>query len=235
MTEAIINNSALNDVKKSLNEIKNLLKSTNLNDGHNDKMNLILDNIDSCFLQLSYDMKKMNNEIQLLYNKHKDQDYKLNRLPEEILNLKKQASKKRNNKSQTNTKQFAFYSYKRNLRKLKSDGASSENSLKILNKVINEFVNEADIWKGDFIDLLINKIDCNYHAHHIIDDYIEDLMNNQFTENIINYLENQHSIKLSVDGNDEVNLNKLIKLNIKIKTKLGCECAFSNHPQPHPP
>ncbi|CAF1088223.1 unnamed protein product, partial [Rotaria sordida] len=142
---------------------------------------------------------------------------------------------KKSNKSQTNTKQFAFYSYKRNLRKLKSDGASSENSLKILNKIINEFVDEADIWKGDFIDLLINKIDCNYHAHHVIDDYIEDLMNNQFTENIINYLENQYSIKLSVDGNDEVNLNKLIKLNIKIKTKLGCECAFSNHPQPHPP
>ncbi|CAF3990714.1 unnamed protein product, partial [Rotaria sordida] len=91
MTEAIINNSALNDIKKSLNEIKNLLKSTNLNDGHKDKINLILDNIDSCFLQLSYDIKKMNNEIQLLYNKHKDQDYKLNRLPEEILNLKKPA------------------------------------------------------------------------------------------------------------------------------------------------
>jgi hypothetical protein len=54
---------------------------------------------------------------------------------------------------------------------------------------------------------LINKIDRSYHAHHIID---EDLMNNQSTEN---------SMKLIVDGNDKVNLNKLIKLNIKIKTK----------------
>ncbi len=57
---------------------------------------------------------------------------------------------------------------------------------------------------------MINKIDRSYHAHHIIDDYIEDLMNNQSTEN---------SMKLIVDGNDEVNLNELIKLNIKIKTK----------------
>ncbi len=30
----------------------------------------------------------MNNEIQLLNNKHKDQDCKLNQLQEEILNLK---------------------------------------------------------------------------------------------------------------------------------------------------
>jgi hypothetical protein len=65
-------------------------------------------------------MKKMNNEIQLLNNKHKHQDCKL-----------------------------------------KSSDASSENSLKIHNKVINEFVNEADIPKGDFIDLLINKNDRN--------------------------------------------------------------------------
>jgi hypothetical protein len=43
-------------------------------------------------------------------------------------------------------------------------------------------------------------------------------MNNQSTEDIISYLENQHSMKLIVDGNDEVNRNKLIKLNIKIKT-----------------
>jgi hypothetical protein len=33
-------------------------------------------------------MKKMNNEIQLLNNKHKHQDCKLNQLQEEILNLK---------------------------------------------------------------------------------------------------------------------------------------------------
>ncbi|CAF4680813.1 unnamed protein product [Rotaria sp. Silwood1] len=77
MAEAIVNNNALNDLKKPLNEIKNLLKSINLNDVPKDKINLILDNIDSCFLHLSYDMKKMNNEIQLLNNKH-------DRLQEEI-------------------------------------------------------------------------------------------------------------------------------------------------------
>ncbi|CAF1409644.1 unnamed protein product [Rotaria sp. Silwood1] len=80
MAEAIVNNNALNDLKKPLNEIKNLLKSINLNDVLKDKINLILDNIDSCFLHLSYDMKKMNNEIQLLNNKN-------DRLQEEIFDV----------------------------------------------------------------------------------------------------------------------------------------------------
>ncbi|CAF5131994.1 unnamed protein product, partial [Rotaria sp. Silwood1] len=240
MAEAIINNSALNELTKSLNEIKNLLKSINLNDAHKDKINLILDNIDYYFLHLSYDMKKMNSEIEFLKNEYKYQDCKLNELEEEIVNLKKQESKKvldeayvhllipftikyeeefeKSNQSQTNTKQSAFYHYKSKLKELKSAGESSENSLKILNKVINEFINQADIPKEDFIDLLINKSDHNHHAH-IIDDYIEDLMNNQSTENIINYLENEHSMKLIVDSNDEIYLNKLIKLNIAIKRK----------------
>ncbi|CAF5022979.1 unnamed protein product, partial [Rotaria sp. Silwood1] len=240
MAEAIINNSALNELTKSLNEIKNLLKSINLNDAHKDKINLILDNIDYYFLHLSYDMKKMNSEIEFLKNEYKYQDCKLNELEEEIVNLKKQESKnvldeayahllipftikyeeefEKSNQSQTNTKQSAFYHYKSKLKELKSAGESSENSLKILNKVINEFINQADIPKEDFIDLLINKSDHNHHAH-IIDDYIEDLMNNQSTENIINYLENEHSMKLIVDSNDEIYLNKLIKLNIAIKRK----------------
>ncbi|CAF3713237.1 unnamed protein product [Rotaria sp. Silwood1] len=240
MTEAIINNSALNELTKSLNEIKNLLKSINLNDALKDKINLIINNIDYYFLHLSYDMKKMNSEIEFLKNEFKYQDCILNELEEEIVNLKKQESKKvldeayvhllipftikyeeefeKSNQSQTNTKQSAFYHYKSKLKELKSAGESSENSLKILNKVINEFINQADIPKEDFIDLLINKSDHNHHAH-IIDDYIEDLMNNQSTENIINYLENEHSMKLIVDSNDEIYLNKLIKLNIAIKRK----------------
>ncbi|CAF3945550.1 unnamed protein product [Rotaria sp. Silwood1] len=217
---SIINNSALNELTKSLNEIKNLLKSINLNDALKDKINLIINNIDYYFLHLSYDMKKMNSEIEFLKNEFKYQDCILNELEEEIVNLKKQESKKvldeayvhllipftikyeeefeKSNQSQTNTKQSAFYHYKSKLKELKSAGESSENSLKILNKVINEFINQADIPKEDFIDLLINKSDHNHHAH-IIDDYIEDLMNNQSTENIINYLENEHSMKLIVE------------------------------------
>jgi hypothetical protein len=53
MTEVIINDNALDDIRKSLNEIKHLLKSINLNDVHKDKIDLILDHIDSCFLRLS--------------------------------------------------------------------------------------------------------------------------------------------------------------------------------------
>ncbi|UJR28404.1 hypothetical protein I4U23_009644 [Adineta vaga] len=188
---------------------------------------------------LSNEMKHTKHQIYILNNKYAE-------LQQDILILKQQASKKvldeayahllipftrkyedEFEKNRSNTNQTAFHSYKRNLRKILSDCSVSDNSLEILNKIINEFVDETNISKKDFINLLLNKIEPNYHAYHIIDDYIEDLMSNQTaTNNIIEYLEDQYSMNLVIQTNDQINLQKLIKLNIKIKAEEKSLDAF---------
>ncbi|CAF4784667.1 unnamed protein product, partial [Rotaria magnacalcarata] len=73
MTESISHEDlALNDVKKALNEIKNLLELIDLNAIHKEKIYLILINIDSYRSRLSNDMTKMKNDIILLNKKQND-------------------------------------------------------------------------------------------------------------------------------------------------------------------
>ena len=61
----------------------------------------------------------------------------------------------------------------------------------------------------------------NYKCHVIIDKYIDDIVNKKRRnqDDIIDYLEDNHSCQIAVNNDVKDNLNKLISLNIKLKKK----------------
>ena len=108
-----------------------------------------------------------------------------------------------------------------NLMALKSDAQKEiDEPLAIINNIIDDFVKQSKIPKSDFIDLLIDKTNRDYKSHHIVDIYIDDYIDNPpHEEKYIEYLERENSMKLIVDANDKENLNKLLKLNIRLRQK----------------
>jgi hypothetical protein len=130
----------------------------------------------------------------------------------------KQAINKKNEENQTksNSTDDNFqinYSIKV-LKQIKTKFIDDEPA-KLINEIINNFCIQSKINKDDFIDLLINKTKRNYETHGIIDDFIDALIDDQYTEDqVIQYLEVQNDVTLMINSKEKDIIIKLLQVNI---------------------
>ncbi|CAF2908371.1 unnamed protein product [Rotaria sp. Silwood2] len=105
------------------------------------------------------------------------------------------------------------------LRKIKANTFSNQETTSMKNDIIMEFVEQSQIERSDFIDLLLNKTFRNYKCHAILNHFIDDIINKQQNENNIAFLESKHYAQIMIDNEAKGNLIKLIYLNTKLKKK----------------
>lgn len=106
----------------------------------------------------------------------------------------------------------------RQLKRIRPEESVKSEPLKIVHKIVKDFANQSMINFATMIDLLINKCRRNCVSHGIIDSYINNVLNNENDEiDIINYLEEEHLIKIVFNGEQEDILKKLVHINIKLR------------------
>jgi len=81
-------------------------------------------------------------------------------------------------------------------------------------KIIVDFCQQARIELSDMIQLLAEKQYRNFKCHRIVDQYV----NEHHQQNFIDYLQSNHSVEILVDERQKELLNKLVLVNIEMKT-----------------
>jgi hypothetical protein len=97
----------------------------------------------------------------------------------------KQAINKKNEENQTKSNltddNFQINYSIKVLKQIKTKFIDNEPA-KLINEIINNFCIQSKINKDDLIHLLINKTKRNYETHGIIDDFIDALIDDQYTD-----------------------------------------------------
>ncbi|CAF1355286.1 unnamed protein product [Rotaria sordida] len=97
----------------------------------------------------------------------------------------------------------------------------SNEPLTLISEIIQKFSNEAKLSTDELIELLLEENKRNYNAHGFIEDYIDDFIYGECTENdLIQYIEDKSDVNIIITNNEKDLLIKLMRFNIAHRQKL---------------
>ncbi|CAF1624770.1 unnamed protein product [Rotaria magnacalcarata] len=244
----LINENALDNMKDCVTQIIDFVQTINLNDAQQEKLINIVLILNTCICRLSNEVNtikkqlidiKHENQAMKTDEKENVLQTKFENLLKEIDRLKTHASEKiledvyahlliplidqlkqelEKKKKEKNDPKSNLYDFKncyngRVLDQIKTT-AHVKGLVFFVKNIILDFCDQTRIPLRDMLQLLDDKQYRNYKSHRVVEQYI----NEQRQENIVKYLQSKHSIEIIVDKNQEELLNKLVKVNIEIKT-----------------
>ncbi|CAF0851187.1 unnamed protein product [Rotaria sp. Silwood1] len=221
-------NKIINDIVKDLHDRKQ-----NLVSGFKD-LQCGSKNLVSSFKHLNDEKKKLYDKInKLKSNIGELQKKSSNRVLKEVFahlltpcieRIKDGFDQMNEEKKRTFQQCYEFQKYynARVLEKIKyKNEINDDEPLTLIREIIEKFSNEANLSTDELIEVLIDINKRNYKTYDFTEDYINDFIDGECTENdLIQYIEDKSDVAIMITDNEKDILTKLIRFSIAHRQEL---------------